>query len=119
VRTSGPLCAQSRTARPVSAMSVGRPFSSRSQSRPGTRSDVGSKAPTFGPEGCSFPAERWRTQSVSLRELLQQQFGLLEDRRVEALGEPAVNWCEEVAGFGAFALVSPKAREAHGGANLP
>ena len=41
---------------------------------------------------------------MSLREPLQQQFGLLEDRRVEALGEPAVNWCEEVAGFGAFAL---------------
>jgi hypothetical protein len=110
----------SRTARPVSAMCplIAR-FSSRSPSRPGTRSDGGSKAPTFGPEGSSFPAERWRTQSVSLREPLQQQFGLLEDRRVEALGEPAVNWCEEVAGFGAFALVSPKAREARGGANLP
>jgi hypothetical protein len=31
--------------------------------------------------------------------------------RVEAFGEPAINWCEEIAGFGGFPLVAPEAGE--------
>jgi hypothetical protein len=39
----------------------------------------------------------------------------LQDRRVEAFGEPAVYWREKITGFGAFALVAPQAGEAGGG----
>src|SRR6266851_5115126 len=55
---------------------------------------------------------RLRIQSASLRELLQQRLRLLQDRRVEAFLEPAVDWREEVASLGALALVSPEAGEA-------
>ena len=38
------------------------------------------------------------------------------DKRAEALGEPAVDWCEQVAGFGALALLAPQPGKAHRGA---
>src|SRR5216684_1638854 len=62
---------------------------------------------------------RLRIQSASLRELLQQRLRLLQDRRVEAFLEPAVDWREEVASLGALALVSPEAGEARSRAQFP
>ena len=52
------------------------------------------------------------------RQLVEQRFGLLQDRSVEAFGEPAVNWREESTGVGALALVAPEAGEAGGGAQF-
>ena len=46
------------------------------------------------------------------------QAGLLEDRRVEALREPVVGRREQIAGFGALALVTPEAGEAGGSAQF-
>jgi hypothetical protein len=41
------------------------------------------------------------------RQLVEQRFGVLQDRRVKPFGEPAVNWGEEITGFGMLALVAP------------
>ena len=35
--------------------------------------------------------------------------------RVKALGEPVIDWCQEVMGFLAFALLLPEASQAGGG----
>ena len=43
----------------------------------------------------------------------------MQDRRVEPLSEPVVDGGEEIAGFGALALVAPDAGEVGGGAYLP
>ena len=43
----------------------------------------------------------------------------LSDRRVEALGEPVVDWREEIAGFGTATLIAVEPGEAHGGAQFP
>jgi hypothetical protein len=51
-------------------------------------------------------------------ELIQQRLRLLQDRRVEAFGEPSVDRGEEIVGFGALALVAPQAGEAGGGVQL-
>ena len=48
-------------------------------------------------------------------ELFQQRFGLLEVGRVKALGEPAIDRCQERAGFDPLALVLLQARQAHRG----
>jgi hypothetical protein len=53
------------------------------------------------------------------RQLVEQRFGLLQDRSVEAFGEPAVDWREEIKCFNALTLVAPETREADGGAELP
>ena len=45
-------------------------------------------------------------------QLVEQCLGVLQDRRVETFGEPAVERREQTAGFGAFALVAPEAGEA-------
>jgi hypothetical protein len=37
------------------------------------------------------------------RQIVEQRLGVLKDRHVEAFGEPAVDRCEEIAGFGALA----------------
>src|SRR6266436_409628 len=52
-------------------------------------------------------------------QLVQQRLRLLKVGRVEAFGEPAVDRHEDIAGFGAPALVVPKAREVGGGAQFP
>src|SRR5262245_42305543 len=52
-------------------------------------------------------------------QLVEQRLRLLQIGGIEALGEPAVDRCEEVAGFGATALIAPKPGEAHDGAQLP
>jgi hypothetical protein len=43
-------------------------------------------------------------------QFLQQRLGSLQIQRIVTFGEPAVDRCEEVKGFGAFALVLPEAR---------
>src|SRR5215467_3749590 len=53
------------------------------------------------------------------RQLIEQRLGILQDRRAEAFGEPAVDRGEQVTGLGAFALVAPEPGEAGGGAQLP
>jgi hypothetical protein len=42
----------------------------------------------------------------------------LQDRRVEALGEPAIDRREETTGFSALALIAPEAGEAHASTQL-
>src|SRR5215475_13368351 len=51
--------------------------------------------------------------------LVEQRLRLFEVGCGEALGEPAVDWGEQVASFGASAFVAPQPGEAHGGAQLP
>jgi hypothetical protein len=53
------------------------------------------------------------------RQLVEQRFGLLQDRSVEAFGEPAVDWRKESTGVGALAMVAPEAGKAGGGAEFP
>src|SRR5215470_14836307 len=52
-------------------------------------------------------------------EFVEQSLRLLEVRYVEAFGEPTVDRCEQVAGFGAAALVATQPGEARGGAQFP
>src|SRR6266540_6953361 len=52
-------------------------------------------------------------------QLLQQRPGLLQVGGVKALGEPAIDRCQQLAGFGALALAPPQPGEAHGSAQLP
>src|SRR5262249_22773841 len=55
----------------------------------------------------------------SLRQCVEQRFRLLQIARVEALSEPAVHRSEQFASLLHLALVTPKAGEAHGGAEFP
>src|SRR5215467_14406433 len=52
------------------------------------------------------------------RQLVEERLGVLQDRRVEAFGEPAVAGGEKIVGFGTLALVAPEAGETGGGAQL-
>src|SRR6516162_5709733 len=52
-------------------------------------------------------------------EFVEQCFCPLEIGDVEALGEPAVDRGEQVAGCGAASLVAPQSGKARGGAQLP
>src|SRR6516162_3232408 len=56
---------------------------------------------------------------TSSQQRVQQRLCLFEIGHVEALGEPAVDRREEVAGFSASALVAAQPGEARGGAQLP
>jgi hypothetical protein len=49
----------------------------------------------------------------------QQGLRLFQIGRAEAFGEPAVDWGEQVAGFGAAALITPQARQGSRGAQFP
>jgi hypothetical protein len=51
-------------------------------------------------------------QSPSLGELLQQRLRLLKVRRLEAFGEPAVDWREEIASLAVLVLGAPELGEA-------
>src|SRR5215468_2803358 len=55
--------------------------------------------------------------SASL-QLVEQCLGVDQVARIEALGEPLVDRGEEIARFGALALIAPEAREARRGAQL-
>src|SRR5919108_3471486 len=54
-----------------------------------------------------------------LPQFLQQRPGLLEVSGVKALGEPAVDLGEHLAGGITLALALPQPCEAHGGPQLP
>ena len=49
-------------------------------------------------------------------KFIQQSLRILQVRRLEALGEPAVDGGEDVLGLASFVLLDPKPREGHGGA---
>jgi len=53
------------------------------------------------------------------RQFAEQRLGLFQIGRVEAFGEPAIDWREKVAGFGAATLVAAEPGEARGGAQFP
>src|SRR6516165_1665504 len=53
---------------------------------------------------------------VALRQRLQQRLGLLQVGGVKTLGEPAVDWGEQVIGFLAFALLLPESSQTGRGA---
>ena len=46
-------------------------------------------------------------------EFVEQRFCLFEIVCIEAFGEPAIDRCEQIAGFGAPALVATQPGEAH------
>jgi hypothetical protein len=50
----------------------------------------------------------------ALPQLIEQGLRVLQDRRVEAFSEPAVDGCEEITGFRALALIAQEAGEAAG-----
>ena len=58
-------------------------------------------------------------QPHSLAEIVQQRLRLFEIRRVETLGEPAVDRGEKVARFGGAILLAAEPSEAHRGPQLP
>src|SRR6202035_922669 len=53
------------------------------------------------------PAVPLRSQRV------EQSLGLIQIARVEALGEPAVDWSEQIASLIALPLIAPQPRHAH------
>ena len=52
-------------------------------------------------------------------QLVEQSLGLLQIERVEALGEPAVDRSEKIAGLIALALIALEPRHAHRRAQFP
>src|SRR5262249_41048402 len=52
-------------------------------------------------------------------QLCQQALGLLKISRVKALGDPAVDRCQQLVGLTAPALLLPQPTQAHSGAQLP
>src|SRR5436309_10589886 len=48
---------------------------------------------------------------VALHQRIQQCLRLLQIRRIKAFGEPAIDGCQEVMGFLAFALPLPESSE--------
>src|SRR5271169_3683600 len=61
----------------------------------------------------------WPRCRRARRQLLQQCLRLLQIKRVEALGEPAVDRSEQIAGLISLALIAPEPRHAHRGAEFP
>src|SRR6266542_1367412 len=55
----------------------------------------------------------------ALRKLFERRLRVLEIRRVEALGEPAVDLCQHSARFVLFALLLEKSTQARDRAELP
>src|SRR5947207_3339418 len=55
---------------------------------------------------------------LSSRQRVQQDFGLLQIRRFETLGEPAVDRSEEITDFGVPASLAPEVRKACGSTKL-
>ena len=56
--------------------------------------------------------QRWQQRMVPARvipEFLQQRLRLLEIGRVKALGEPAIDRRQQLAGLGVLALLLPEA----------
>jgi hypothetical protein len=57
--------------------------------------------------------------SSLLRQFRQQRLGLLQVSGVKALGEPAIDRCQEFISLDALALLLPQATQARSGAQLP
>ena len=68
---------------------------------------------------CMAMARTNGPKGVSRRQLFQQRLRLLQIARVEPFREPAVHRSEQFARLLHLALVTPEAREAHGGAEFP
>src|SRR5712691_8956848 len=56
---------------------------------------------------------------TGLRQFVEQCLSLLEIGGVKPLGEPAVDRCQELVGFGTLTLLLPQTDQAHGGSQLP
>src|SRR5262245_56553498 len=56
---------------------------------------------------------------VALRQHVQQCLRLLQISGVKALGEPAVDGCQQLVGLGTFALLLPQPAQASGSTQLP
>src|SRR4026209_917382 len=54
-----------------------------------------------------------------LREGIEEGFGFQEVGGVVALGETAIDWCQQRMGLGALPRALPQAAQAGGGAQLP
>src|SRR5438093_5933726 len=74
--------------------------------------------PRYAPIACHSSRSAPRA-CCTLRQLLQQCPGLLEVGSVKALGEPAVNGRQQLAGCGALALLLPQAAQARRGTEFP
>jgi len=55
---------------------------------------------------------------LSSRQLVEQRLGVLQDRCVEAFGEPTIDGCEQITGFGLFSLIAPEASKTGDGAQF-
>ena len=55
---------------------------------------------------------------VTLRQRLQQRLRILQVSGIKPLGVPIVDWCQEVMGFLAFALLMPESSQAGSGAEF-
>jgi len=53
------------------------------------------------------------------RQLVEERLCLFQIAGVEALGVPLTDRCEQIARFGAVALVAPQPGKAHCGAQFP
>ena len=53
---------------------------------------------------CHLP---FKQQMPSLSQFAEQSLGLVQVESVEALGEPAIDWSEKVAGLVPLALIAP------------
>ena len=56
---------------------------------------------------------------TSSSQLVEQRLCVFEIGRVEAFGEPAIDRCQQVAGFALAALVAAEPSEARDGAQFP
>src|SRR5262245_22547920 len=65
----------------------------------------------YGADLLSLP--HFLSLTISL-QLLQQRLGLPEVGGVKAFAEPAIDWCQQLAGFLALAPLLPQAAQAHG-----
>ena len=41
-------------------------------------------------------------------QVVERRFGFLQVHRIEALGEPAIDWSEKIVGLLSFALIAPQ-----------
>jgi hypothetical protein len=62
---------------------------------------------------------RFLQRTIGLAQLLQQQPGLLEVKRVETLGKPAIDRRKQFVGLPPSALIKPQTRHARRCAQLP
>jgi hypothetical protein len=67
----------------------------------------------------SFASHFWSCWRTGSSQFGEQRLRLFQNRRIEALCEPAVDRRQETAGFGAAALVAAESGKARGGAQFP